>query len=321
MTIEERRRQKFSALMFPPLLAGGLLFLAVMILKHWQKLPGDAARTERAVLSAETPAPPPVPVSSPGLVNAVQEALAETQGTYGVVVKNFKTGESLFLDEHRVFEPASIYKLWIMAVAVKQVEKGQLSADDVLSADAADLNREFGIAEADTDQTEGEISFTVQDALAQMITVSDNNAALLLTDKVGLNAVNAFLKENGFKESHTGVGQESPKTTPWDTALFLEKLYSGQLANQESTKEMLDLLKWQKLNDGLPKYLPESVVIAHKTGEMEPFTHDAGIVFTDSGDYLIVVFTETDSRALAREGIAQVSRAVYRYFDKLSAPT
>ncbi len=72
--------------------------------------------------------------------------------------------------------------------------------------------------------------------LNQMITISHNYAALLLTEKVKLSTVAKFLQTNGFKESNVGTNGEAPVTTPSDIALFLEKLYKGQLANPTYTR-------------------------------------------------------------------------------------
>ena len=47
---------------------------------------------------------------------------------------------------------------------------------------------------------------------------------------------------------------------------------------------MLELLKAQTLNDKLPKYLPDQVIMAHKAGELDDVSHDAGIVYSPAGD-------------------------------------
>ena len=79
---------------------------------------------------------------------------------------------------------------------------------------------------------------------------------------------------------------------------------------------MLDLLKKQKLNNKLPANLPEGVEIAHKTGEIGYFTHDAGIVYTSKGDYIIVVLSQSDMPSAAEDRIASISKNVYDYFQK-----
>ncbi len=256
----------------------------------------------------------PKPQQQTSLKATVESALAGAQGTYGIVIKNLKTGESYNLNEHQEFEPGSLYKIWIMATAFGQIQSGLLKPDEILSDDVESLNGKFGISPDAAELTEGEITFSVNDALKQMITISHNYAALLLTERIKLSNVALFLKQNNFNESKVGTDGSDPITTPSDIALFFEKLYKGDLANPQYTNQMLDLLKMQQLNDKLPKALPPGTIIAHKTGEIDYFTHDAGIVYSKSGDYIIVILSQSDSPIGAEDRIAQISKAVYDYF-------
>lgn len=248
------------------------------------------------------------------LENVVKNTLQSTNGVYSVVIKNLKTNETYFLNEHKSYKAGSLYKLWIMAVAFKQIQDGILDETERLSGDIAKLNKKFNIDEEGAELTEGEINFSVASALRQMITISHNYAALLLTEKVKLSNVKAFIKEHNFNE--TIIGEELPSTTAFDTALFLEKLYKGELGSIENTQKMIDFLKEQTLNDKIPKYLPSGVVIAHKTGEIDFLTHDAGIVYSNKGDYIIVVMSESTSPSGAEDVIAKISKSVFEYFTK-----
>lgn len=257
-----------------------------------------------------TPSPTSLP-SSNKLKTEVEDVLLGTKGTYGIAVKNLKTGEAYYKDEHRVFESGSLYKLWVMAEVFNQIHGGKVTEDEILSDNIATLNSKFNIDPTLAELTEGSIKLSVKTALEQMITISHNYAAYLLSDRVKLSNVTNFLEQHQFSESMLG---EPPKTTAYDTALFFEKLYKGELGSAENTQKMLELLKKQTLNGKLPKYLPTSVTVAHKTGEIDFLTHDAGIVFSPSGDYIIVVLSESDSLKGAEERIAQISLAVYKYF-------
>ncbi|KKQ37961.1 MAG: Beta-lactamase, partial [Candidatus Levybacteria bacterium GW2011_GWC2_37_7] len=188
--------------------------------------------------------------------------------------------------------------------------------DEVLSEDVRVLNQDFNIDPESSELTGGTITLTVKDALKQMITISHNYSALLLTKRIKLSNVAKFLETNGFKDSSVGGSGDSPKSTADDIALFFEKLYKGELANTQYTKEMLDLLKAQTLNDKLPKYLPKGTVVAHKTGEIDYLSHDGGIVYTPKGDYIIVVLSESEFPSGAEDRIAQISKSVFNYFAK-----
>ncbi len=253
---------------------------------------------------------------STSLQEAVGSALEGTKGKYAIVIKNLKTSENYFQNENEVFDAGSLYKLWVMATVFKQIEEGKLTEDQVLSQSIEILNRKFGIDPELAELQEGGITQTVSLALGQMITISHNYSALLLTEKIRLSTVANFLKTNGFTLSKVGTGGDMPVTTASEMALFLEKLYNKELASEESTSKMIELLKKQKLNKKLPKYLPPGTTIAHKTGELGWFSHDAGIVYLEKGDYIIVILSESSSPAGAEERIAELSKAVYEYFSK-----
>lgn len=247
------------------------------------------------------------------LENTISPALEGTKGTYAIVVKNMKTGEQYSKNADTVFEPGSLYKLWVMGTVFDKISKGEIREDEILSEDASVLNQKFEIEEGEAEITEGEISMSTLDALNQMITISHNYAALLLSDRVQNSQIKKFLQDNGFNNSDLG---SPPKTTAADIALFFEKLYKGEIVNPDSSGKMIALLKGQTLNDGLPKQLPQDLEVAHKTGDIGWFKHDTGIVYTPKGDYIIVVLSQSDSPSGAQERIAQVSKAVYDYFTK-----
>lgn len=159
---------------------------------------------------------------------------------------------------------------------------------------------------------EGIIEISVASALKQMISISHNYAALLLAEEVKNSQITKFLKDNGF--IHSSLGQP-PKTTASDIAFFFEKLYQGEIVDKDSSDKMITLLKEQKLDLGIPKYL-EGIEIAHKTGDIGWFKHDGGIVFAENGDYIIVVLSESDFPPGAQERIAMISQSVFEYFQK-----
>lgn len=248
------------------------------------------------------------------LEKIIQSNLVGEKGNYSIAIKNLKTGEKYYFNEHHKYESASLYKLWIMATAFQQIQNGVLDDDKTLTDDIPALNKKFNISSESAELSDGTISFTVASALGQMITISHNYAALLLTEKVRLSNVKKFLEENGFNESKVDLDGSPPQTTAADIALFFEELYKGQLTDIADTEKMLSLLKAQKLNKKLPKYLPQDIVIAHKTGELDTYSHDAGIVYTPKGDYVIAILTDSNYPPEAEDRIGKISKAVYEYF-------
>lgn len=252
-------------------------------------------------------------IPSSRLEKVVRQALFGTRGAYSVVIKNLKTGESYYLDEKKQFEAGSLYKIWILSETVNQIQKGKIKENEVLSEEIEALNKAFDISSESAELIEGTLETTVSNAMRQMIVISHNYSALILSKKIGISNAKKFIKDNGFEQTSFGI---PPKTTAFDVSLFFEKLYKGEIVNQQRSAEMMELFKKQALNDKLPKYLSKGTVIAHKTGEIGYFTHDAGIIFGKKSDYIIVVLSESSYPAGAEDRIGKISKAVYDYFEK-----
>jgi beta-lactamase class A len=268
--------------------------------------------------SAYFPTPTPTQIPPNPLKPIVQNQLQDAKGTYAVVIKNMENGISYSYNEHKVFDSASLYKAWVMAVIYEKIEEGKLREDEVLEKDIAELNKEFGIPAEVAEQTAGTTKYTVNDALRKMISISDNYASLLLTDEVTYDGLDFFLIKYGLNESKTGQGEGVPQTSAHDAARFYELLYTGKLANKENTRKMIELLKTNEFKTIIPKYIP--VEVSHKTGALDEFSHDAGIVFTPKTDYVIALLSESGVPPAAEERMARISENTYQYFQTLPDP-
>lgn len=243
---------------------------------------------------------------------------------YSVVIKNLKTGEEYKFNENEKYNSASLYKLWVMAVAFQKIKDGDFNEDMVLSGNQNKFDETLSSSPSATTDAPSEpkiteepkiISMKLMDAINKMIIQSDNYSALLIAAKEGTFSVTNFLKSNGFTNSNF---RSPPQTTANDIALYYEKLYKGEIIDKENSMKMMEILKKQAINDRIPANLPKNVIVAHKTGELFGAKHDAGIVFSDKGDYIIVVMSDTKSPKLAVEKTAKFSEEIYNYFDSLN---
>ena len=97
----------------------------------------------------------------------------------------------------------------------------------------------------------------------------------------------------------------------------MERIYKNTAVSPSASKEMLELLLAQQFNDRIPKYLPSVTRVGHKTGEIENFRHDAGIVIGQRGQYIFVFLSQTQNPTEAAETIATLS---YEIYNALEAP-
>lgn len=244
----------------------------------------------------------------PKLAKLVEEELAGKTGTYAVAVKNLKTGESFYINENYQFTAASLYKLWVMGQAYEEINEGNLKESDSVSLSRGEIEEIQGFWQEGVGNN---VYYSVADAIENMIIVSDNDSAITLYTHIGTDKITGFLKKYNFENS---IFETPPKTTAQDIADYLDLLYNGRIVNRDYSIKMLEILIGQRLNDRIPKYLPQDVKIAHKTGELDTFKHDAGIINGPSGDYILVVLTDTPNPQEAAENIAALSQKIYDYF-------
>ena len=108
-------------------------------------------------------------------------------------------------------------------------------------------------------------------------------------------------------------------SSPRDMALLLEKIYKGEAAGRDSCQMMMTILGRQMFNQRLPRYLPESARMAHKTGTIGSTTNDAGIMFVRGNPIAVAVFTvdKRTARGEVEERMGRLTRVIYDFFDAI----
>lgn len=247
------------------------------------------------------------------LKNAIENILKDSDGRYGIYIKNFKSKQTYVKNEHEKFEPASMYKVWVLGTVFTKIKERKIREDDSITADVVTLNEKFEPAQEDAELKEGVLNFSIKSATEQMIVISHNYASYALIENVGKGEIQKFLEKYGFGESSFGTKFES---TASDLGKLFEKIYRGEIIDAEYSQKMLDLLLRQQKNDRIPKYLPEGTQVAHKTGELPNIRNDGGIVYSPSGDFVIIVLSKTADVTFASDTIAKISEAAYKYFNR-----
>jgi beta-lactamase class A len=238
----------------------------------------------------------------------LERTLRGESATFGVVVQHLETGEAAAVHADRRYESASLYKLAVLQEVYRQHQHGELPWNSLLTVTERHLGLDLVSPWAYAGRT-----ISVADAMNLMITLSDNTAGALLWTRVGQTRINQGLAEIGLAD--TRLDWES-YTTPADMARFFLLAYRGELVDRESSAEMLDLLARQQINDRLPRLLPRSTRVAHKTGELPGLTHDVGIIYGPAGPFVLAVLTEWRTGGAPSATIARLARQIYDYFEE-----
>ena len=250
----------------------------------------------------------------------MREFISKQRGDIAVVVKNLKTQEEIKINENVVFPAASTIKPAIMSALLDKVNRGVLRLGDTVELREDMKTPGDGVLK----ELSCGRSFSLEELMTWMIIVSDNTAANILIDLLGMDEINAFIGVLGLKCTKlqrrmmdftaASEGREN-LITAGDLAHMLELIYTGQNVNRYYSDIMLRVLKRQQVKGRLDLYLPEGLIIAHKAGDLELVEHDGGIVFTENGAYVICVLTKgTEANEAGREIIGTISRMVYEEY-------
>ena len=253
-------------------------------------------------------------------------------GVLGVAVLDLTDGKTLLLHGDEVFPQASSIKIAILAELYHQEHQAREGAKDKARlADLYTVGKEDLVADSDVmlGLTPGVTRLTNRDLATVMIAVSDNSAANVLIDRVGMENVNAMLAGLGLK--HTRLqrkmmdliaareGRENV-ATPREMMTLLEAIYRHRLFSQELTDDFLNMLAtgWSQNSkrSAVLRGLPAGVRAAEKPGELEGVRADSGIVFTPDRPYVLCVMTTyaKDERS-AEDAISRIAGLTYSYFD------
>lgn len=232
----------------------------------------------------------------------LEEMLSGYYGTWSIYVKDIENKEYLTINNTQMFS-ASLIKLYCAAAAFDLMDKGEM------------------------EETE-----RINSLMTQMISISDNDAFNLMvaacsgtnSQVAGRPIIQAYIDAEGYRDTTLTsmllpTRYRAPSssgrnyTTVEDCGLLLEKIYKGKCVNPEVSRKFLDLLFNQTHINKIPAGLPEGTRCANKTGDTDEFQHDAAIVYSPGGDYIIAIMSANGGASIVNS--QKISETVYDYFN------
>jgi beta-lactamase class A len=259
---------------------------------------------------------------------AVRRIAAESGAEVAVAFRMLDGSGEMFIEPDKPFHAASTMKIPVMIELFRQVAAGQVSLEDQLT-----IRNEFrSIVDGSTyalsvdDDSDREVyaavgrTMTLRQLCDLMITVSSNFATNLLIEKLGVEKIRATVTRLGADGMQVLRGVEDDKafqkslnnsTTASGLLILLERLANGKAVDPASDVKMVEILKRQKFNDGIPAGVPRGIAVAHKTGNITRINHDAAIVYAPRPYVLVVLVRGIEDETKSAALIAEISRALY----------
>lgn len=226
------------------------------------------------------------------------------------------------------FHAASTMKIPVMIELFHQVKERKLKLKDSLVV----KNEFHSIVDGSVytldakDDSEAELykaigqKRTLGQLCELMITASSNLATNLLIEKLGVENIRASVTQLNADGMNVLRGVEDNKayekglnntTTARGLLVLMEAIAKNKAVDAKSSRQMVEILKRQKFNEGIPAGLPAGIPVAHKTGEITKIHHDAAIVYAPRPFIFVVlvrgIADEKESAAL----IAEITRQLY----------
>jgi len=246
----------------------------------------------------------------------IRSKIEAAQGTYGVAIHHFETGETFAHQQEERFNAASIIKMPVMAAIYDQAFHGKLSLGEELVMRAEDVVGGSGVLSA----LSPNLKLSIYDMVVLMIIESDNTATNLLIDRIGMDTVQRLMGDWGMMNSRIinrlriipANVEGTNEITALDVNHFLIQLGQGKIVSWHACIEMVKIMKQQLFKDGIPSLLPAvqadpvgalpSWQFAHKTGFVNGVEHDAGLLYFANASFAITILTKnlTDKHAAKR---------------------
>ncbi|MES2876009.1 MAG: serine hydrolase [Patescibacteria group bacterium] len=167
----------------------------------------------------------------------------------------------------RQFVTASTYKLFVAFSTIKRVEADKMKWGDADINGGRDLSKCFD----------------------DMIVKSDNACAEALIKKIGAKDLNADIKSLGL--ASTAFRADNNVTTANDLTNYLTQLEKGTMPiKSENRDRLLGAMKRNVYRQGVPA--GASGPVADKVGFLWGLLHDATVVYSPKGTYVLVVMTD-----------------------------
>jgi len=259
----------------------------------------------------------------------IQEQIQKSGADVGVAFRTLDGKTEWYFRADEPFHAASTMKIPVLIELFHQVREGKLKLDDALP-----IKNEFhslvdgSVYTLDAgDDSEAELykavgqTRTLRQLCELMITVSSNFATNLLIEKLGVDNIRETvhsLHADGMKvlrgvEDMKAYEKGLNNTT---TARGLEQLLNaiahGDAVDQDSSRQMIEILERQKFNEGIPAGLPPGTRVAHKTGEITKIHHDAAIVFAPRPFVLVILVRGIADMKVSAALMADITRQLYQ---------
>lgn len=238
----------------------------------------------------------------------ISEFTKKQKGNYSVYYVSLSSDASFGIQENQIYTAASVNKVPIVAALYYLANKGKIDLDENITLQKEDI-QDYGTGSLRYQKPGTQYSLKTLAKLA--LNQSDNTAAYILANKIGMNEVQKIMNQLGLKQTE----MNNNKTSLSDMYVLYKKIYTKELTNEARTKELLGFMKDTDFEDRLAPGLPKGSIFYHKTGDEVGIVHDVGIVENKDSTFFIGVLTSEvgDSTQETKNAIKTIAEKIINF--------
>ena len=245
-----------------------------------------------------------------------------------VYFRDLNNGLWFGINEREKFSPASLYKVPVLIAILKKAQSDSSILKEkivyVESDNETVLLRKEGIDMPRTKMLPLH-EYSVEELIHHMIVYSDNDATVMLIDKMSHDYLRQVKKDLGFIDP-LNLTAESNYITVKAYSTFFRVLFNASYLNKKYSNMALEILSRAEYPYGIRAAIPDRIVISHKFGERDHFTspyhaqirqlHRVAIVYYPWKPFLLNIMTKGDDRVKLQKVIQDIAEIIYTEVDR-----
>lgn len=247
--------------------------------------------------------------------------IAQSGAACSVYYKSL-SGNEVFYNYSGKMPAAGIERVFILAQALEEVEKGSLKLEETYTLEK---NQIAPHSPALKDERAG-AKIPLATLLEKMVTVNDDTAANMVIDILGREEINAFLQKHGYVDTSLPFEEEKANdkldndnkvydaaavTSVNDLVNFYAQVYQKKCVSPQVDAQVLTILKLQRDNSKLKALLPKGTAVAHQSGDLSGVQNDGGIVYSKDPYVLVIMTDKSVHQGQTLKTINQISSVIY----------
>ncbi len=277
------------------------------------------------------------------LAQSIEKTACIGFGRVGVCAASLDRRHRVEINADEVFPAASSIKIYVLYMLLARAAAGELELDERIEFTADAAKPGSGVLF----HLDHGLRLTLKDLATLMMMISDNSALILLTEYLGLDAINAEIGRLDLVQ--TRLGDWSNFEHDWENTLsfgqgtprefteFLLRMRGDELLSASLRELFWDTLRIQKYIEPLRRRLPaspwarefgypEPVWVASKSGVLDDCVCESGFIRVGDGGWAISImlrelpFGESAAVKRAEALISDISLAVYEAWSPIYQP-